>query len=59
MDIVNRIKKELKQYHRVLKITKKPDREEFSMSAKVTGIGIMLIGSIGFLIYLIATLTIN
>jgi len=29
------------------------------MSAKVTGLGILLIGSIGFLIYLISTLTIN
>jgi protein transport protein SEC61 subunit gamma-like protein len=59
MDLVRRIKKELKQYHRVLKITKKPDRDEFTMSAKVTGLGILLIGSIGFLIYLISTLTIN
>ncbi len=59
MDLVRRIKSELKQYHRVLKITKKPDRDEFTMSAKVTGLGILLIGSIGFLIYLIGTLTIN
>lgn len=59
MDLVRRIKSELKQYHRVLKITKKPDRDEFTMSAKVTGLGILLIGSIGFLIYLISTLTIN
>lgn len=59
MDLVRRIKKELKQYYRVLKITKKPDRDEFTMSAKVTGLGILLIGSIGFLIYLISTLTIN
>lgn len=50
------IKKKLKGYWRVLKITKKPDKEEYSMSAKVTGIGIILIGLIGFLIYTTANI---
>ena len=53
MGITKKIKKALKQYIRVLKITSKPDMEEFKMSAQVTGIGILLIGAIGFLIYLI------
>jgi len=34
-----------KETKRVLKITEKPDREEFSMSAKVTGAGMVIIGS--------------
>ncbi|MDY6777343.1 MAG: protein translocase SEC61 complex subunit gamma [Candidatus Nanohaloarchaea archaeon] len=55
-DIPSIIKSKLKEYRRVLKITKKPDREEFMMSAKVTGLGILLIGLIGFIIYLIGTL---
>jgi protein transport protein SEC61 subunit gamma-like protein len=50
------IKSKLKEYKRVLKITKKPDREEFVMSAKVTGLGILLIGLIGFIIFMIGTL---
>lgn len=50
------IKKKLKSYWRVLKVTKKPDKQEYSMSAKVTGIGIIIIGTIGFLIYLGANL---
>lgn len=50
------IKKKLKSYWRVLKVTKKPDKEEFSMSAKVTGLGILLIGMIGFLIYIASNL---
>ncbi|MDY6771441.1 MAG: protein translocase SEC61 complex subunit gamma [Candidatus Nanohaloarchaea archaeon] len=56
MNIISRLRSELKQYIRVLKITKKPDREEFLMSAKITGLGILLIGLIGFVIYLIGTL---
>ena len=42
----------VKETKRVLKITEKPDREEFSMSAKVTGAGMVIIGAIGFLFYL-------
>lgn len=42
----------IKETKRVLKITEKPDREEFSMSAKVTGAGMVIIGAIGFLFYL-------
>lgn len=56
MNIHRRITGALKEYRRVLKITRKPDREEFSMSAKVTGAGILLIGAIGFLIYTGATM---
>jgi protein transport protein SEC61 subunit gamma-like protein len=47
------IQKKLKEYYNVLKMTRKPDREEFSMTTKVA-IGMMfVIGLLGFLIYLI------
>lgn len=45
-----------KETKRVLKITEKPDREEFSMSAKVTGAGMVIIGIVGFIFYLASTL---
>ena len=45
----------LGEYMRVLKLTKKPSREEFSVIAKVAGAGILLIGFIGFIIYLFIT----
>ena len=45
----------LGEYIRVLKLTKKPTREEFSVIAKVAGAGILLIGFIGFIIYLLIT----
>jgi len=46
----------IKQCQRVLKVSKKPDREEYINVAKVTGIGIILIGVIGFVISIIGQL---
>ena len=34
-------------------MTKKPTKQEFTSIAKVTGIGILLIGLIGFIIFMI------
>ena len=48
----NELMDKLREYRRVLKISEKPDREEFEMSAKVTGVGIIIIGLIGFIFYL-------
>lgn len=52
----NKVKSSIREYKRVLKISEKPDREEFETSAKITGLGILLIGIIGFLFYLAAQL---
>jgi protein transport protein SEC61 subunit gamma and related proteins len=41
------------QCKRVLRISKKPDRFEYSNVAKITGIGIVIIGFIGFIITII------
>ncbi len=49
------LKRKLMEYKRVLKITKKPSSMEFKSIAKVTAIGILLIGLIGFAIHMIAT----
>ncbi|VVB95902.1 Protein translocase subunit SecE [uncultured archaeon] len=45
----------LGEYIRVLKLTRKPTREEFNVIAKVAGAGILLVGFIGFVIYLLIT----
>lgn len=55
----NAVKSRIREYQRVLKISEKPDREEFETSAKVTGLGILLIGIVGFLFYLAANLIPN
>jgi protein transport protein SEC61 subunit gamma-like protein len=36
-----------------LKVTKKPSRDEYKITLKVSGLGILLIGFIGFIIYMI------
>jgi protein transport protein SEC61 subunit gamma-like protein len=46
----------IRAHLRVLKLTKKPSREEFLTIAKVAGIGILAVGAVGFLIYLLLTM---
>ncbi len=46
----------LKQCQRVLHVSKKPDRTEFINVAKITGIGIIIIGVIGFIINISASI---
>jgi protein transport protein SEC61 subunit gamma and related proteins len=40
---------------RVLKVTKKPDAFEFKTIVKVSGLGILIIGLIGFIVQMIKT----
>ncbi len=42
------------KYGRVLKMARKPTNEEYSKTSKITGVGILLIGGLGFLIFLLA-----
>ena len=42
------------KYGRVLKMARKPTSEEYAKTSKITGAGIMLIGGLGFLIFLLA-----
>lgn len=44
------------EYIRVLKFARKPTKEEFYAISKVAAAGIVLIGIIGFVIYLLLTL---
>jgi len=45
-----KIKEKLQAYARILRIAKKPSGMEFRAIIKVTGLGILLIGVMGFLI---------
>ena len=53
---MNNISQFLRQCRRVLYVSRRPDMEEYVNVAKVTGIGIIIIGVIGFIISLIAQL---
>ena len=54
-----RINDRLKEYVRVLKISKKPSKEEFMFTAKVCAIGTIVVGFVGFVLYLFSVLFIG
>lgn len=51
-DISSSLQNTFKSWDRVLKLSRKPKREEFMMITKVTGLGALVVGAIGFLIRL-------
>jgi protein transport protein SEC61 subunit gamma and related proteins len=46
---------DIKEYMRVLRLARKPSREEFTMIAKVSMAGIGIIGMMGFIMYALLT----
>jgi protein transport protein SEC61 subunit gamma-like protein len=44
------------QIRRVLLVANKPDKEEFKLSIKITGLGFIIIGIIGFIIFIVSQL---
>ena len=51
-----KIKSFIRESIRVLKVTKKPDAIEFKTIVKVSGLGILIIGLIGFVVQMIKLL---
>jgi protein transport protein SEC61 subunit gamma and related proteins len=51
--IAERIKGKIANYKRVIDVARKPTKEDFISSAKITGSGMLLLGAIGFVIFLI------
>ena len=43
------------KYGRVLRMARKPSSEEFNKTLQITGIGLLLLGGLGFGIFLMAT----
>ena len=50
------IKETLQNYVRVLSIAKKADKEEFLDTVRICGIGVGIVGAIGFAFYLVSAL---
>ncbi|MEK6863578.1 MAG: protein translocase SEC61 complex subunit gamma [Nanoarchaeota archaeon] len=48
----HKLKRFIKETLRVLRITKKPNKEEYKSIVKITALGIAVIGLIGFIIFL-------
>ena len=56
MNVQELIDKFIKDSKRVLKVARKPDKDEYLQFAKVTAIGVVIIGIIGFVIVIIGQL---
>ena len=52
----HKVKYFIEECIRVLKVTKKPDATEFKTIVKVSGLGILIIGLIGFVVQMIKLL---
>ena len=46
----------IERIRRVLLVSSKPDKHEFKQSVRVSGIGLVILGVIGFVIFLIVQL---
>ena len=53
MTLAENIQRKLGEYGRVLRVTKKPSRQEFISIMKVSGLGILAIGLIGFILQML------
>ncbi|MBN2202888.1 MAG: protein translocase SEC61 complex subunit gamma [Candidatus Aenigmarchaeota archaeon] len=51
--IGSKLKAKLSNYKRVVDIARKPEKDEFISTAKITGMGMALLGAIGFIIFLL------
>ncbi|WP_407379845.1 protein translocase SEC61 complex subunit gamma [Methanobrevibacter sp.] len=56
MNVQERFDRFVKDSKRVLKVSRKPDMSEYIDFAKITALGILIIGVIGFVIVLIGQL---
>ncbi len=50
---MQKLKTFIEECKRVLRVTKRPDSNEFKTILKISGIGVLLIGFIGFMLFLI------
>ena len=46
------------KYGRVLKMARKPTNEEYEKTSKIVGLGILVVGALGFLIYILKELSV-
>ncbi|MBQ9024987.1 MAG: protein translocase SEC61 complex subunit gamma [Methanobrevibacter sp.] len=56
MNVQERFDRFVKDSKRVLKVSRKPDRSEYFDLAKITALGVLIIGVIGFVIVLVGQL---
>lgn len=55
----NKLKRFISNCKRVLKLTRKPNKDEFLGTLKITGIGVLIMGLIGFAVMTVKYLVNN
>jgi protein transport protein SEC61 subunit gamma and related proteins len=50
-EIPAKIDSAIKETRRILRLTRKPRGTEFNETAKITGLGMVLIGALGFILF--------
>ena len=50
-EIPAKIDNAIKETRRILRLTRKPRASEFNETAKITGLGMILIGALGFILF--------
>jgi protein translocase SEC61 complex gamma subunit len=51
------MKETISNWKRVLQVARKPDRYEFTSTSKVCAIGLVLIGAVGFVIFIFSIIS--
>lgn len=54
MGLTQKIDRAYSETRRILRLTRKPKRSEFNETAKITGLGMVMLGVVGFAIFFIA-----
>jgi protein transport protein SEC61 subunit gamma-like protein len=57
INIRERVVNAYKETKRIIRLTRKPRQSEYNETAKITGLGVVAIGLLGFIIFVIAELT--
>ncbi len=54
MSVSDWVKKAYTETRRILRLTRKPKRSEYEETAKITGLGMILIGLLGFIVFILS-----
>lgn len=56
MGVIERFKETIGSWRRIFRLARKPEREEFTLLLKLNFLGFTLVGTIAYIIHVIATL---
>jgi len=54
MSVSGTLKKAYSETRRILRLTRKPKKSEFEETAKITGVGMIVVGLVGFIVFMVS-----